>query len=153
MLVNKQTVLDFHSSFLDFDILFGNFANAIHNLVIIPSWALILALFAIGLTLFMVIAISSVLYSQYLRWVLRLSVLVQVINQVPSLNANVFNPFFCRFCCDNHSCDSAATVTRPIAIESPEAIQLSSRDGQSPDFIINTWCGDRQVTLWSTMSQ
>ena len=67
MLVNNQTVLDFHSSLLDFDILFGNFANAIHKLVIIPSWALILALFAIGLKLFMVIAISSVLSSQSLR--------------------------------------------------------------------------------------
>jgi len=30
------------------------------------------------------------------------------------------------------------TVTRPIAIERQEAIQLSSRDGQSPDSIMNT---------------
>ena len=30
------------------------------------------------------------------------------------------------------------TVTRPIAIELQEAIQLPPRDGQSPDSIMNT---------------
>ena len=35
---------------------------------------------------------------------MRCSVLVQVINQVPSLNANVLNPFSCRFCCANNIC-------------------------------------------------
>jgi hypothetical protein len=139
---------------------------------------------------------------------LRCSVLVQVINQVPSLNANVFNPFSCRFCCANNICVPKAetrdassslspnvgvnaerlddfkinelsngssgeindeenvnplrdvhteagiinairlangltdlgtgTVPWPIAIKHPEAIQLSLRDGQSPDFIIIT---------------
>ena len=44
-------------------------------------------------------------------------------------------------------------VTRPIAIELQEAIQLPPRDGQSPDSIMNAWCGGRQATLWWTIFQ
>ena len=74
--------------FLDSDILFDTLANAINGPVIFPNWVPILALFVVGLVFLTIIVIGSVLFSRYLRWVLRFPYLVLVITQVLGLNIN-----------------------------------------------------------------